>query len=86
MEVLLSTGAYPAYFLVTSCAFSETRQSSPANPANCLQPNCLLGGNMTGGNWLLCIHSQNASTIYIFLIVCVFLDCITLFDAVVFLH
>ena len=35
-------------------------------PANCLQPNCLLGGNLTGGNWSLCTHSQNASTIYLF--------------------
>ena len=32
-------------------------------PANCLQPNCLLWGNMTGGNWSLCTHSQIASTI-----------------------
>ena len=35
-------------------------------PAICLQPNCLLGGNMTGGNWSLCTHTQNASIIFIF--------------------
>ena len=32
-------------------------------PANCLQPNCLHGGNMAGGNLSLCTHSQNASPI-----------------------
>ena len=26
--------------------------------------NCLLGGNLTGGNWSLITHSQNASNIY----------------------
>ena len=41
-------------------------------PANCLLPSCLLEGNMTGSNWSLCTHSQNASTVYIFLIFCVF--------------
>ena len=39
-------------------------------PANRLQPKCLLGGNMTGGNWSLCTHSQNASTLYIFFLNC----------------
>ena len=32
-------------------------------PANRLQPNCLLGGNMAGGNLSLCTYSQHASQI-----------------------
>ena len=35
-------------------------------PANCLQPNCLLGGIMAGGNLSLCIYRQNASSIFFF--------------------
>ena len=52
-------------------------------PANCLQPNFLQGGNVTGGNWSLCRHSHNASTIYIYFLNCFFsfLYCFNIFVA-----
>ena len=34
----------------------------PDYPAHCVQQNCLLGGKMAGGNLILCIYRQIAST------------------------